>query len=217
VCAIQEGNEDAVYALVRRTVGGVTKRFIERFHTRKATRVNGVIDTRRGVFLDCSLSYDGAPATVFGGLNHLNGREVTVLADGAVLGPYTVASNQINIAGELEDGASIVHVGLPFTSTIEMLPPVIDKRETRASPKRIVQAVIETVDTRGLSVGTTSMAALRPRNVSDSYGVPACFTEAQIVPIHGAYGLNAILKIIQSDPLPFTILAVGREVDFGDS
>lgn len=53
VCSISEGNEDATYFIVKRTIDGVTRRYIERLHTRSYTEV------RDAFFVDCGLSYDG--------------------------------------------------------------------------------------------------------------------------------------------------------------
>lgn len=53
VCVIPEGDEDACYVVVRRTIDGATKRYIERFATR---RIGAIEDA---VFVDCSLAYDG--------------------------------------------------------------------------------------------------------------------------------------------------------------
>jgi hypothetical protein len=53
VCAIPEGVEDSLYAVVERTINGSTKRYIERMYSRS---VQDVIDN---VFMDCALSYDG--------------------------------------------------------------------------------------------------------------------------------------------------------------
>lgn len=55
-CVVPEGSEDAVYAVVRRTVSGATVRYVERFASRFFT------DVRRAVFLDSSLEYDGYAA-----------------------------------------------------------------------------------------------------------------------------------------------------------
>jgi hypothetical protein len=102
VCAIQEGDETAVYFIVRRTVDGVTKRFVERLHTR-------VFDTvAEAWFLDSALQYSGASATMIGGLWHLVGEEVWALADGIVRGPMTVsAAGQVTLPA----AASLVTVG----------------------------------------------------------------------------------------------------------
>lgn len=56
VCSIPEGEEDAVYVVVRRTIGGETKRYVERFAARF------VEDKRDSFFVDSGLSYDGRNA-----------------------------------------------------------------------------------------------------------------------------------------------------------
>lgn len=57
VCAVSEQNEDVLYAVVRRTIGGGTRRFIERFASR---RVADLLDC---FFVDCGLRYDGRNKT----------------------------------------------------------------------------------------------------------------------------------------------------------
>ncbi len=53
VCVVPEGDEDAVYLVIRRVIGGVTKRFVERMGQR---RVDDIVDY---VGMDSSLTYDG--------------------------------------------------------------------------------------------------------------------------------------------------------------
>lgn len=53
VCCVPEGDEDAVYLTIKRTIDGATVRYIERFTQR---RIDDIVDA---VFLDSSLSYDG--------------------------------------------------------------------------------------------------------------------------------------------------------------
>src|SRR5690606_9574341 len=53
VCCIPEGTEDVLYAVIKRTVGGAEKRYIERLSTRT------VEDIREATFLDSFLTYDG--------------------------------------------------------------------------------------------------------------------------------------------------------------
>lgn len=53
VCVVPEGDEDFLYLVVRRTINGSTKRYIERMHTRQ---VGDIVDS---VFMDSSLTYDG--------------------------------------------------------------------------------------------------------------------------------------------------------------
>lgn len=58
VC-VPEGTEDAVYVVVKRTIDGVTRRYIERFASRQVTDV--AVDA---VFMDSALTYDGRNASV---------------------------------------------------------------------------------------------------------------------------------------------------------
>lgn len=61
VTCLPEGDNDAVYALIRRTINGVEKRFIERMHRRPSGEfVNVKVNS---VFLDCSLMYNGSNKT----------------------------------------------------------------------------------------------------------------------------------------------------------
>lgn len=54
VCAVPEGDEDAVYAVVRRTINGATVRYIERMHRRRFTTIE-----TDAYFVDCGGTYDG--------------------------------------------------------------------------------------------------------------------------------------------------------------
>jgi hypothetical protein len=53
VCAVREGPEDALYLIVRRTINGATKRYVERMASRVVT------DIRSACFLDCAVTADG--------------------------------------------------------------------------------------------------------------------------------------------------------------
>src|SRR5690606_2976178 len=43
VCVIPEGDEDACYVVVRRTINGATKRYVERFATRRLTDIREAV------------------------------------------------------------------------------------------------------------------------------------------------------------------------------
>lgn len=57
VCVVPEGDEDAVYLTIKRTINGATKRYIERMTQRR------VEDIEDSIFMDAALSYDGTNAT----------------------------------------------------------------------------------------------------------------------------------------------------------
>lgn len=56
VCVVPEGREDRVYAVVKRKIFGVDKRYIERLNSRAITALTDVRDLE---FMDSALSYDG--------------------------------------------------------------------------------------------------------------------------------------------------------------
>ena len=83
VCVIPEGDEDAVYLIVRRTIGGATKRYIERMHSRRITDIS--VDA---FFVDCGLTYDGrntttTTMTLTGGTNWTVDESLTLTASAA--------------------------------------------------------------------------------------------------------------------------------------
>lgn len=53
VACISEGGEDVLYCIVKRTINGVAKRYVERLNTRSFT------DPKDWFFVDCGLTYDG--------------------------------------------------------------------------------------------------------------------------------------------------------------
>lgn len=87
VCVVQEGTESAVYFIVNRTIGGATKRYVERMASRTFATISDAW------FLDCALEYSGASSANMTGLWHLAGEAVYALADGKVQGPFTVSAS----------------------------------------------------------------------------------------------------------------------------
>lgn len=111
--------EDRVYYLVKRTTNGVTKRYLERWAT------EGECEGVSGECLmgDSFVRYQGTATRVITGLDHLEGENVVVWADGVDVGTidptteygeptqrYTVSGGQIT----LDTAAADVMVGRPY-------------------------------------------------------------------------------------------------------
>jgi hypothetical protein len=224
VCCVREGTEDAVYLVVARTIGGATKRYIERLNTRQVT------SRTESLFLDSALTYRGAPATHFTGLAHLEGQTVVALADGQVArtGPdglaLVVTAGAIDLdPGAFPDGASVVHVGLAYASELELLdlPP----GNAKGLLKSVSEVVIEFEDTGAGYVGqkfptgtdpTKGLEELRLREVSDSYAAsPGLKNGLMRVPVSAEWNQGGRAVVVQLDPLPMTVLAVTREAVYG--
>lgn len=79
LCVVSEGTEDVLYVAVKRTINGVTKRFIERFNTRVVT------DMRDAFFVDCGSPFDGrnttaTTITLSGGTDYDDSEVITLTA-----------------------------------------------------------------------------------------------------------------------------------------
>lgn len=204
ICSIPEGEEDVVYLLVRR--GYV--RSIERL----ATRV--VDDVDEGIFLDSCLSYTfSTPTTAVTGLDHLEDQQVYALADGAVQGPFTVSSGAIT----LTTAASRVHVGLKYNADFGSLdaPPGEGKTRIRA----VKQAWVELEASAGRIQAGPDFDHLETwsgNEAEESAATDGLVTGQARILTTSRWGHGGRVCVRQSDPLPCTILAVSREVEYGE-
>lgn len=106
---------DDVYFVIRRTVNGQTRRYYEVLEKPFDHDADAIADA---FFLDCGLTYSGAPISTVTGLAHLEGEEVWALVDGSSVGPFTVTAGQIVLGVE----GSKISVGLPYTSRAVTMP-----------------------------------------------------------------------------------------------
>lgn len=117
IAVLPNTNRDDVYVSVKRTINSSTVRYVE-LMTPLFDSSTG--DTKATMnFLDSSLFYSGAPASVVTGLSHLEGQSIYSISDGVVVGPFTVTSGSIT----LPVAASTIRVGLNYTSTLRTLSP----------------------------------------------------------------------------------------------
>jgi hypothetical protein len=221
VCTVPEDDEDAVYLVVKRNIDGSDVRYIERMHSRFFRESDG----SDAVFLDSSLTYDGAPATAISGLDHLEGEDVAVMADGIVvanpndpdnadLDTHTVTAGAIT----LSTAASLVHVGLPYFSDLETLD--IDSVGRSIKDKKILVNKVTYVLEKSREFYTGKDAptddATDPieglsrweRKTDEDDASPAVLTTDVDVVIERNWDSNGRVFARVIDPVPVTILAV---------
>ena len=80
-------DEDQTYLIVKRTIGGATKRYIEYFNFFDFG--DNILDA---YFVDSGLTYSGSAATTISGLDHLEGQTVRIVANGATHPDKVVSS-----------------------------------------------------------------------------------------------------------------------------
>lgn len=199
ITAIPEGTDDVLYAVVRRTVNGVTKRYVERKRSRQfASLADSFI-------VDSGLAYSGSPATTIGGLWHLVGEEVAILADGAVQ-PRQVVSAAGSIT--LSQAASKVIVGLPITADLQTLPLSFEIQAFGQGMKKNVNKVYVRVEqSSSLFIGPSfSRLTEAKHRTTEPYGSPPALRSGVLpVVISPSWSDDAPICIRQVDPLPLTV------------
>jgi hypothetical protein len=208
VCSVPEGNESALYAVVRRTISGTDRRYIERMATRQ------VLDVQLGCFLDASVWYSGAPAQDFGDLDHLEGKTVYALVDGVKQGPFTVAGGIVH----LTSAGSSVFIGLPYFSDVELLDLTATSQEIGPETKNVHSVCWEVDRTAGLQAGEdfANLVPWRP-DVGDAFDATGLSNGKFVVPIGSSWNRGGRAVLRQADPLPVTVLGVTRDVELGAS
>jgi hypothetical protein len=210
VAVVSEGNEDALYACVMRTINGRSVRYIERLESRLFT------EQADAFFVDSGLTYDGAPVSTLSGLWHLEGRTVQILADGATHPERVVTGGSIT----LEAPASVVHVGLGYNSDLQTLPLAFEGAPAGGQfMRKNVSAVALRVTQSSLVKAGPSFSKLTAypdRDVSDPYGSPPALRTAELRwSVSPSWGTDASLCVRQDKPLPLTVLSIALDVATG--
>jgi hypothetical protein len=211
------GADDEVWFVVKRTINGQTKRYIERF--KADNRANFEAETKADWwYLDSAKRYSGAATATITGLSHLEGKTVGVLGEGAVQPDKVVASGQI----ALERPFTKVLAGLPFTSTILPMKFDFDLQDgsTRGRTKRINRAEVSLYKSLGgqFSTDGTEWLWIYPRDFDDPMDAspPAFSGDAEVV-VAGNYSDASDLYLRQTLPYPLTVRALVVKLDaFGD-
>jgi hypothetical protein len=156
----------------------------------------------------------GIARKTFTGMDHLEGKTCNVLADGNVHPELTVSSGSL----ALRYAAVVVHAGLPITADIETLSITVPQGETLLDKKKLITALRLIVeDTRGIRVGPDAghLVEIKQRaseNYDQATGATTGIMETRIP---ATWSKDGRCFIRQTDPLPFTILAIIPDVTAG--
>lgn len=293
VAVVSEGDEDVLYVAVKRTIGGATKRYIERMETRV------ISDIREAFFVDSGLTYDGRNTTAttvtlsggtnwdhresltatassaifagasdlgdmitfeskdgqyyklriteyvsptvvngilnkqipaeyrnvaradwafsrnsFSGLDHLEGKTVSILGDGLKQAQKVVTGGSIT----LENPAFMVSVGLPIVADLQTLRLTLQTPETVLDKRKNVTSVTLMVDeTRSIWVGRDFDNLYESKTrAGENYDQPPGLVSGLVnVPIPTKWEDSGSVCIRQTDPLPIKVLAIIPDIELG--
>lgn len=194
---VPEGDVDRTYCLVRYTVDGNTRRYVERINW----------DAPPGQ--DCRLEQTGAPSQTWAGLAHLEGKTVCVLGDDVYLGSAVVTGGQITLPRE----ASKVSVGLPYAARVRLQAPEIGTGTGTAQGQRQVthRVWVRLLETIGCKVNGQEIAFRElDQQILDAPVPP--FTGVKEITEYGWESGDSPLELLQDQPYPWTVLAVIRNM-----
>lgn len=203
------GIDDDAYFVVKRTINGQTVRYIERLTPRRFTAVEECF------FVDAGLTYSGTAADTIGGLWHLVGEEVSILADGGVHPARTVAADgTITLNYEAE----LVHIGLPYTADMQTLPLAMETEAAFQGTRKNVSKVYARLSrSSGVFAGPTAdtLVELKQRGDEPMGEPPALLSGIYEIPIRGSWSDEGQVWLRQANPLPLMVSAIVLEVEAG--
>lgn len=169
--------------------------------------------------LDSSLTGEaGSPATIWSGLDHLDGQTASIVADGEVVDSQTVSSGAIT----LSEAASAVEIGLPYTHIVEPLPPSETGVAGGGRRIRMIEAIFRLKETQALKLDVgrgLKDTALRQLGEEEILDEPPPMVSGDIVVLALGWQNDptaALWRIEQSDPLAFTLLSVTTQIKVND-
>ncbi|KAA3649395.1 MAG: hypothetical protein DWQ11_18815 [Proteobacteria bacterium] len=210
-CAVvAEDGYDALYCVISRTIDGQSVRYVERMAPRSFT------DQADAFIVDCGLTYSGAPADEISGLDHLEGKTVNILADGAVHPQRVVTSGAVTLDIE----ASTVHVGLPIEADLQTLPLAVQLQDGsfgQGRVKNINKVWLRVFRSSGIFVGPSADELTEAKQrTTENYGTPPALKSEEIpIMLTPSWADGGQIFVRQYDPLPLTVVSLTAEVSLG--
>lgn len=204
------GGEDEIWLSIERALDAGTITAIERMTPRTITTDEDVHHVDSGVI------YDGAPATVISGFDHLDGEPCDVWADGANVGPLTPVGGNITLAV----AASVVHGGLSYDPFVKPMRLDVDTSSgsSHGSIKKITELVVSVMNSLDATYGDSDTEQFPLIDLTDpvlinNTEVDGLFTGDITVPHNAGYSIDDPILISCLGAAPLTVRAIVARTD----
>lgn len=173
-------------------------------------------DASRLIYLDAAKMLELSPSSAtLTGLEHLEGREVSVLGDGAELPTVRVIDGTVT----LESPVAVAIVGLPFTSELQPMRMEIPLRDGTAQHRqwKVSRIALDVYQSLGGTVAhslTGKAEALNYRRTADAMDSPPPLYDGAIetaVEARTGDGVDAVVRT--SGPLPLNLVSMTLKLD----
>jgi hypothetical protein len=228
IATIPNGEREEVWLIVRRTINGATVRYIEIMEEAWTPTLPGAAFTgyppapkvvNYGYTVDCGRAFDNSSGATVLAVPHLAGKEVDIVADGAVQ-PRQVVPSSGNIT--LARPSFRTLVGLPFRSEIGLLTPEVGTGTGTAqgNSMRTSEVTLNFLDTIGAQVydgeGNEQVVPFRRFGEDILDAAPEPFTGLVRIETLGWERGRSEMTIVQSQPLPMHLRSVVRKFQVND-
>lgn len=201
-----DGSQDDLWFVGTCVVNNVTKRYV--CYIEKAYKTGDLESSC--FYLDVARTYSGAPVTTITGLGYLEGKVVSLLADGSSHDDRTVVGGSITLSRP----ASVVQVGLGYTPILQTMRIEGGSADGTAQgkKKRINKIVIRLNNSLAIKVRaqTLKYSEFLYRKPSDLMDNPVPLVTGDISIQVGNYDTDGYITISQdkNQPYPMTIICI---------
>lgn len=157
------------------------------------------------------------PFTKVFGLDHLEGQEVAVLADGGVVDGLVVQDGAITLPAP----ATKVIAGYGFQAQLQTMPLDVgnETNSIQGKRKKVAALTVRVKDSRGLKAGRlfSTVTPIKELNRVTVMGLPVkLITDDERIVMDPLWDVPGQICLQVDDPLPTTVLGVVPEVVLGD-
>ena len=197
-------DEDQIWVIVKRTINGTTRRYVEYF-----TPFQFDSSLTQFQFVDSALTYSGSATSTLTGLDHLEAQSVRIIANGATHPDKTVSSGSIT----LDRTTTAAKVGLAYTSTLQTMRLDVGSQDgtSQGKTKRIFDVTLRFYETVGAKVGpdlsNLEEIPFRSSAAPMDVAVPL-FTGDKKIEFRGNFETDGFLFVVQDQALPMTLLSL---------
>ena len=174
VACVSEGNDDVTYCIVKRTINGASKRYVERMGTRLFTT------QRDNFFVDAGATYNGTNTntgqnvTISGGTNYTKGESVTITANYNLFNAPP-SLDDVGDAIVLVDGTNYYRCNIVSTTSQTVATVKLDRdlpanlRNTAITTYEVARNVISGISfLEGKTINILADGAVHPQKVVSS-------------------------------------------------
>lgn len=218
---VSSEERDEVWLTVKRTINGSTVRYVEfqegffegprrnEYSTKAQWQQAMKVAQVDAFYVDCGLTYSGSSTTSITGLDHLEGEEVGVWANGAKQEPKTVSSGAVT----LDIAATKAQIGLLYTCRGETVK-LLGGGNTAAAvgvPKMANEITAVVLDSVNFSIGSdeNDLKMINFREVGG--GVMPLYTGEKNLSLDTTYKTDLRIRFEMTEPAPLTVVALVPE------